>query len=76
MTTRIKIINEGPENAAIWYYDQNRIFKEHKDHLIPGQSLEIYIWDGHLPVVLPLGHVPKPLMNNSGKFFSVPPACY
>lgn len=76
MTTRIKITNEGPENASVWYYNEARLFKEHKDHLTPGQSIEIDIWDGHLPVLLPMGHVPAENTNNSGKFYAVPPANY
>ena len=76
MTTRIKITNEGPENASIWYYDQERKFKEHKDHLAPGQSIEINIWDGNLPILLPMGRSSAEVMNTSGRFFRVPPAFY
>ena len=76
MTTRLLITNHGPENAAVWYYNQDRTFQERKDHLKPGQSIEIDIWDGCLPVFLPMGHVPKELMGTSGKFYSVPPATY
>ncbi len=75
MTTRMKITNQGPENAAIWYYGSDRMFKEQKDHLTPGQSVEVDIWDGHLPVLLPMGHTP-PGVGESGKFFRCPPATY
>lgn len=75
MTTRIKITNEGPENAKVWYYDQARVFKEHKDCLAPGQSIEIDIWDGHLPVVLPWPHeLSAGVIQDGGKLYSVPPA--
>jgi hypothetical protein len=74
MTTRIKITNEGPENAGVWYYDRDRKFKEHADHLKPGESIEMDVWDGHLPLVLPLGHVQDGHHNTSCSFYSVPPA--
>lgn len=76
MTTRIIITNVGPENAAVWYYNTDRTFEQHKDHLTPGQSIEIDVWDGHLPVVLAMGHVRKENMDSTGKFYSVPPAHY
>jgi len=74
MTTRIKITNEGPENAAVWYYGQDRVFAEHKDVVLVGQSIEIDVWDGHLPVLLPIGAAKT--ASNSGRFYSVPPAHY
>ena len=73
MTTRIKITNEGPENAGVWYYDEQRQFKQHKDVLKPGESIEIHIWNGHLPVVLPLGNATN---NGPAKTYAVPPATY
>lgn len=76
MTTRILITNQGPENAAVWYYNKDRTFKEQRDHLTPGQSIEIDVWDGHLPVLLPMGHVPKENTNITRKFYGVPPATY
>lgn len=74
MTTRVKITNEGPENAGVWYYDQDRKFKSHKDVLKVGESISIDIWNGHLPVLLPLGHAKE--ITDSNKFYAVPPAHY
>lgn len=76
MTTRIKITNEGPENAVVWYYNAERVFKQQKDPLVVGQSIEMDIWDGHLPVMLPMGHVKPENMDNSGRFYAIPPATY
>ncbi len=73
MTTRIKITNVGPENAVVWYYDADRVFKLHRDYLAVGQTIETNVWDGHLPVVLPCGNATK---DDGNKFFAVPPAHY
>lgn len=71
MTTRIQIKNLGPENAAVWYYDETRQFKPHKDLLLQGESIEMDIWNGHLPVMMAMGHMKA--INSTGKFFAVPP---
>lgn len=75
MTTRIKITNVGPENAWVWYYNEERHFKPHKDVLLVGQSIELDVWDGHLPVVLPLRGVERDT-EGAARFFRVPPATY
>lgn len=77
MTTRIEITNKGPENAVVWYYNEQRLFTKERTHLAPGESVEIDVWDGKLPVVLPTGHVPKDAPDAAGgHFYSVPPATY
>ena len=76
MTTRIKITNQGPENAAVWYYDEKRAFKQHADHLKAGESIEIDIWNGHLPLLIPIGYVSERNHNTNLQFYSVPPAHY
>lgn len=72
MTTRINITNVGPENAAVWYYDEHRQFKAHKDVLKAGQSMEVDIWNGHLPVLFPLGRQTEVI--ECTRFFRCPPA--
>jgi hypothetical protein len=75
MTTRIKIINVGPESAVIWYYNAARHFEPHKDLLKVGDSKEIDVWDGHLPVVLPAGQATVATAGEV-RFMSVPRAHY
>lgn len=68
MTTRIRITNEGPENAKVAYYGEDRQFKEQTDILQPGESIEMNVWDGHIPVVT------ADLKLKGNKFYAVPPA--
>ena len=78
MTTQIRITNEGPENAAILYYNQARIFIQHKDLLKPGDFIIVSVWDGNLPVVLPMGNAEKidSFPKSPMEFFRSPPAFY
>lgn len=74
MTTRITITNKGPEYAQVTYYNQDRAFKPYKDVLAPGQSIEVDVWDGHLPVVLPSVPPSVGVIYDGDKLYSVPPA--
>ena len=75
MTTRIKITNVGPEHAMIWYYNAARTFELHKDLLKVGDTREIEVWDGHLPVVLPARNATV-VVDGEVSLMSVPPASY
>ena len=74
MTTRIKITNDGPEYAEVRYYNQGRTFKSHNDLLAPGQSIEMDVWDGHLPVVMPSRPPSTKPIYDGDKLYSVPTA--
>lgn len=74
MTTRITITNKGPECAQVTYYNQDRAFKTHRDVLSPGQSIEVDVWDGCLPVVLPAAPPSTGVIYDGDKLYSVPPA--
>lgn len=78
MTTRIKITNEGPESASIWAYKEDRTFHKLGRLLKVGESLEVDVWNGYLPVVMPAGptNTEEDLNGGPKRFFSVPPAHY
>lgn len=74
MTTHITVKNEGPESLLIRFYNEDRQFSEEQILVPVGDSIEITVWDGHLPVMWPQGNVTKP--NTTNRFSSVPPACF
>lgn len=72
MTTIITVKNEGPDELLIRYYDEAREIKAEKTRLAVGESIEITVWDGHLPVMWPIGH--SMIEGADGWFHSVPQA--
>lgn len=72
MTTVVTVTNEGPDRLVISYYATNRQFKEEQTVLKPGESTQITVWDGHVPVL-------QAVRNHHGsdgnpKFYAIPPA--
>jgi hypothetical protein len=71
MTITVTIKNDGPHRGAVIYYNESRQFKEQVDTLMPGDSITVNVWDGHLPVVCPWE-----VRDKAASFFAVPPATY
>ena len=74
MTTRITVKNEGPDCLLIRFYKEDRQFSEQKLILKVGESIEITVWNGNLPVMWPVGDQYKGADGNT--FYAVPPANY
>lgn len=74
MTTRITVKNEGPDCLLVRFYKQDRQFSDEILTLKVGESQDITVWDGHLPVMWPVGADPKAVIGDT--FFRVPPATY
>lgn len=74
MTTRITVKNEGPDCLLIRYYNQERQFTETKSILKVGESVEITVWDGNVPVMWPVDDAYAGVDGN--KFYATPPATY
>ena len=74
MTTRITVKNEGPDCLLVRFYKEDRQFADEKIVLNVGESTDITVWDGHLPVMWPTGANSKGAVGNT--FHSVPPATY
>lgn len=73
MTTIVTIKNDGPEYAELTFYNEARGFKEEKVVLSPGESHQVTVWDGHIPVIT--AHKHKPAIEPR-QFFAIPPATY
>ena len=74
MTTRITVKNEGPDCLLIRFYKEDRQFAEQKKILKVGESVEITVWNGNLPVMWPVGDSYKGADGDT--FYAVPPANY
>lgn len=74
MTTKITVKNEGPDCLLIRFYNEDRLFSPEKHILKVGDSQEITVWDGHIPVMWPVDDNYKGADGN--KFYAVPPAVY
>lgn len=73
MTTIVKITNEGQESATIWYYGEDRQFKQDEKALLaPGESITVTVWNGNLPLIMP-ARDPRMVENKTDKFYGVPP---
>lgn len=76
MTTVVTVTCKGPDRMRIRYYNEAREFKHEITDLEVGQSIDIPIWDDHLPVMWPLGHSINPKGNSPPKLKATPPATY
>lgn len=77
MTTRVTVKNEGPDLLMIRYYAEDRQFKAGHQVLAVGESCDITVWNGNLPVMWPLGHVEAATVTDEPKrLFTVPPATW
>jgi hypothetical protein len=76
MTTRVTIKNEGPDELLIRFYDHDRQFINERVRLPVGESTEVMVWNGKLPVLWPIGHTAVDAADGSGWFYAVPPATY
>lgn len=74
MTTRVTIKCEGPDRLLIRYYAADRSFKPDHVELAVGESVEVTVHDGNLPVMWPLGHATT--VSKTNTFFAVPPATW
>lgn len=71
MTTIVTIKNEGPELVELSFYNVERSFKEERVWLAPGETHQVTVWDGHIPVVTAHRHRPS---TEPKQFFAIPPA--
>lgn len=74
MTTHITVKNDGPDELLIRYYNEERQFKPQRTRLQVGESVEITVWNGHLPVIWPIGH--GVVDGGDGWMYAIPPATY
>jgi len=69
MTITVTIKNDGPHPGGVMYYDEARQIKPHVDTLLPGESITMNVWNGHIPMILP--YAPA---ADEPKLFRCPPA--
>jgi len=71
MTTIVKISNEGPDYAQVTFYNKERCFKSESIVLSPGETHQVTVHDGNIPVIVANKYKPS---DKPRQFFGIPPA--